>query len=133
MPKREEFESVTADVHTLDAKLGLVAQRIKTMEQNEEVIGRTLIAINNRLKVLEEKSAAGGSRSGAESADLEGRYATKQELKELRYTLDMINPLDYATIEQVRDLIDERMARLEKSAPIPPGRSQSQKNLMEKI
>ena len=43
---------------------------------------------------------------------MEKRFATKQELRELRYILDTINPLEYATINQVRELLEEKLGAL---------------------
>ncbi len=116
--KTDAIESILADLHTLDSKIGLIAQKLKTMEQNEEVIGRTLIALNGRLKKSEEQLALGGAGSrqaqGAQSSseELEKKFATKQDFKELRYVLDTINPLEFATVSQVRELIAERLKDL---------------------
>ncbi len=134
MPK-QDLESILADLHTLDSKIGLIAQRIKTMEQNEEVIGRTLITLNNRLKAAEEKAGTASSRGQSQdAAELEKKYATKQEIKEIRYTLDMINPLQYATLQQLRDLLEERLAKIDRAAPADTARKGERRgNLMESI
>ncbi len=115
MAKADAIETILADLRTLDSKIGLIAQKLKTMEQNEEVIGRTLIALNQRLKKAEEQLAAGGVGAvgrGGSAEELEKKYATKQEMKELRYVLDTINPLEFATVSQVRDLINEKLKLL---------------------
>jgi hypothetical protein len=44
----------------LDAKLKLIAQRIKIIENNEQVMSRTLVTHNKKLKELETAIAAGG-------------------------------------------------------------------------
>ncbi len=118
MAKPEVIESMMADLRSLDSKLGLIAQKLRTMEKNEEVIGRTMIALNGRLKKLEEQAASGGfstasaGRQASAAEDLDKKFATKQEIRELRYILDTINPLEYATISQVRELLEEKMAGL---------------------
>lgn len=133
------MESILADLHTIDSKIGLIAQRIKTIEQNEEVMGRTLITLNNRLKVLEEKAGPQTARASAtDPAELEKKFATRQELKEIRYTLDMINPLQYASLQQVRDLVEEKFAKLDRQQSggnvEPRGkRPDSRGNLMQSI
>ncbi len=111
MGKKEEQERVFAELRTLDAKLEVLAQKIKNIEKNEEVLGRTLLAVSSKLKKL-ELGGVGGSKS-ASTADLDKRYPLKSELAELRYVVDAINPLDYATISQVRDLLDEKLAGVE--------------------
>ena len=114
--KQDVIETILADLRTLDSKIGLIAQKLRTMEQNEEVIGRTLIALNGRLKRAEEQLASGGGSAGVRGAssseELEKKFVTKQELKELKYVLDNINPLDYATISQVKELLNEKLADL---------------------
>lgn len=113
MAKKEDIDTLIADLHTLDSKIGLIAQRIRTIEQNQEVIGRTLITLNNKFREIEEKQGNGqGKVQTKEIDDFQTKFATKQELKEIRYTLDMINPLDFATLQQVRNLMDERLAKL---------------------
>jgi prefoldin subunit 5 len=135
---RQDLESILADLHTLDSKIGLIAQRIKTIEQNEEVIGRTLITLNNRLKTVEEKGGPVSQRGATtDTTELEKKFATRQELKEIRYTLDMINPLQYASLQQVRDLVDEKMAKIERSQNDRQnqneGKKDSRGNIMQSI
>ncbi|MCX6767758.1 MAG: hypothetical protein NTY90_03465 [Candidatus Micrarchaeota archaeon] len=121
--KREGLDAMKADVKTLDAKLGLIVEKIRMIEKNEEVIGRTLVSLNEKVRKSEERGGAGGA-GGAGAAELvelrkmveklSQDAATKTELNELRYVLDTINPLEYATIDQVRELIGEVAEKLRK-------------------
>lgn len=112
--KNPEMDSLKSDLRALDAKINLVVQKIKTIEKNEEIIGRTLVAYSERLKGTE---SAGGKQSarldGSQSADIEGLKKSvdeiRQQVKELKYVLDTINPLEYATINQVKELIDDML------------------------
>jgi len=120
--KTVDLATVLADLHTLDSKVNLLTQNIRTIEKNEEVLGRTLITLNVRLKKLEEGGSAvkttaqaRGEGPQVDAKELEKKYATKQELSELRYILDAINPLEYATLSQVRDLINEKMGDVKKT------------------
>ena len=47
-------------ISALDAKLKLVAQRIKIVENNVQVMSRTMVSHNKKLKDLETAVAAGG-------------------------------------------------------------------------
>ncbi|MBI5177154.1 hypothetical protein HY995_03650 [Candidatus Micrarchaeota archaeon] len=115
MARPETIESLISEVRTLESKVDLLSQKLGNVEKNEEVIGRTLIALNARIKRLEEQSGVGGR--GAASGELKN-YATKQELAQIRYVIDSINPLEYATIPQVKALLNERLEKFSReSAP----------------
>jgi len=116
-------------MRSVESKIDLIVQKIKGVERNEEVIGRTLVAQNERLKKLEAQVAAGGGAAGGASAgeiaelrkELEelSKSAAKQEnLLELKYIIDEINPLEFARMDQVqefvRDEIEKQLAEREK-------------------
>ncbi len=128
----QAMDEVKMQLHTLDSKISLIAQKIKMIEKNEEVIGRTIVLHNDKLRKIEEGTAGvpgarGAATLGGEvcapasglsdvkkeldelKAMLENA-ATKDELKELKYVLDTINPLEYATISQVKELLREQLA-----------------------
>lgn len=111
---KNELEGIVAGMRTLDSKITLLEGKIRTVEKNEEVLGRTLVALNNRLKKIEE----GGFKSSGpfDESGLEKKFASKQEVKEMRYVIDSINPLEYATISQVRELINEKLGDVKKTA-----------------
>jgi len=120
--KKEGIDAVKGDVKTLDAKLGLVAERIRMIEKNQEVVGRTLVALNEKIRKVGEGGGGGGRGAGSEEVEdlkkavdrLAEQAATKKELNELRYILDTINPLEYASIDQVKELVDETAEKLRK-------------------
>ncbi len=118
MPKKEDLETIVSELRSLDSKVALLNQKLATSDKNAEVIARTLVAMNNRLKKLEEgwqaRAPSGGASANAE--ELERKFATKQEIKELKYVLDSINPLEYATISQVRELVNEKLGDVKKTA-----------------
>ncbi len=111
------MERLVADLHTLDSKVTILGQRLQTIEKNEEVLGRTLVTLNNRLKKVESGGVAGSNAGGAsaDTAELDKKYASRQELKEIRYVIDSINPLEYATISQVRELLKEKLGDVKKT------------------
>ena len=121
MARQETIETLIAELRTLESKVDLLASKLNTIERNEEVIGRTLIALNSRIKKLEE--SPGGRGAGAGSDELRN-YATKQEVAELKYVIDSINPLEYATIAQVRELIEEKLGRFSSAG----GQEEKEKN-----
>ena len=118
-------DAIRMELKSMDSKINLLAQKIKTIEKNEEILGRTLVTLNAKLKKLDETvdaNAAGSSKSsGLTQTDvdklkteiidaLNTKYALKRELQEVKYTVDLINPLEYATTSQVGELIDDKIA-----------------------
>ncbi|MBU1196907.1 hypothetical protein KJ765_00185 [Candidatus Micrarchaeota archaeon] len=110
-----DVESLKADVRTLDSKISLIAQKMNTIEKNEEVIGRTIVAHNQRIKELEEQKGSGPSESSSSSANTADLNGLREELKELkkdvqemRYILNSINPLEFVTMDQIKELMKER-------------------------
>lgn len=107
----KDTEALRADVKTLDSKVTLVAQKLDTIERNEEVLGRTLVAQNQRMLKLEEGGGKGAGE-GAGGAELEQVKKDvedlRKEIKEMRYVLDSINPLEYVTMDQLKDLLKEK-------------------------
>lgn len=119
-------DAIRMELKSMDSKINLLAQKIKTIEKNEEILGRTLVTLNTKLKKLEEvvdanENNASGKSSGLTQTDvdklkteimdaLNTKYALKRELQEVKYTVDLINPLEYATTSQVGELIDDKIA-----------------------
>ena len=143
---------MSASMASLDAKLKLIAQRLKIMENNVQVVGRTLVSHNKKMKEFEVTLAAGGgkapdmaklkdalkeelktefSANSEISAPLEHGVPTRrdsseiinlkksveelrQEVNELKYVVDSINPLEYVTIDQLSDVVQRKMEQARK-------------------
>ncbi len=99
---QDVIDTLNSELQTLDSKINLIAQRIKTIEKNEEIMGRTLITLNEKV----EKNAREGGGGRTSQID-ESKFATKQEMRELKALLDAINPLEFATIDQVKELLED--------------------------
>jgi len=135
------IDNIMGEIHALNSKIQVIAQRMKIMERNEEIIGKTLISHNKMLKALEEEinSLKSGGISGGGSEDVERgseilkevkdmiKEAKKQadtnkkeidliktELDEIKYVLDSINPVAYATVDQVADLVEEKLEEFQR-------------------
>ncbi len=148
---RTPQSSMSASLASLDAKLKLIAQRLKILENNEQVIGRTLVTHNKKLKELEASISAGGGKVDVgklkdeireelkaekiaagneiappiddamprrESADIRDLKKAVEELRqqvaELKYITDSINPLEYITLEQLNDVVDRKLEKAKK-------------------
>ncbi|MFA6329903.1 MAG: hypothetical protein WCX64_04460 [Candidatus Micrarchaeia archaeon] len=124
---QKKYDDLKAEIQMLDSKISLIAQKIRMIEKNEDIIGRTIVVHNEKIHKLETgapipPSASSSAASAAESngslaaevealkkqvAELREQAATKSEVSELHYTLDTINPLDFVTLKQARKLIAE--------------------------
>ncbi|MDD4251309.1 MAG: hypothetical protein PHX27_03915 [Candidatus ainarchaeum sp.] len=119
---------VRDDIRALNSSLLLITQKIKYIVRNEKILGRNLIVLNKKLKSLEEKVVLPANKTGsdvsseevnslkkkvdlleAQLSDLQSRMVSKEDFKELKYIIDSINPLEFATLSQVKDLINKKM------------------------
>ena len=137
----QNIRDLIAEMHALDSKMRIVAQRMKIIEKNERIIGKTLISHNKKMKELEKSVSGGVSISGRGdmgeiraviddfkkiSVDVHNTVENLREdiqhnkdvindvledLSEMRYILDQINPLEYVTADQVSELINEKLSR----------------------
>jgi len=122
------------DVRSLNSSILIITQKMKYVVRNEKILGRNLIVLNKKLKVFEEKIVSGqiGSQGAAgglqaeemqakldaasqQIASLEARLqqlsestASKEEVQEMHFVVDAINPLEFVTIEQAKELIKGR-------------------------
>jgi len=72
--------SMSASLASLDAKLKLIAQRLKILENNEQVIGRTLVMHNKKMKEFETSLASGGGKVDVGKLKSELKEEMKTEL-----------------------------------------------------
>lgn len=121
---------VREDIRALNSSILLVTQKMKYLVRNEKILGRNLVVLNKKIKNLEDKlnltpqsETASSSISSeevdslkqkialleAQIDDMRSRTATTESLKELKYVIDSINPLEFATLSQVRELIDKKL------------------------
>jgi len=154
-PTEGDAMTMTPSMASLDAKFKLVAQRMKIIENNEQVIGRTLVAHNKKLKELEATLAAAGSggkapditklkdtlkeelkaemmsssfiappmehetsspRDSSELVNIKRAVELlRQQISELKYIVDSINPLEYVTLEQLNDVIERKIEKIKKA------------------
>ncbi len=134
-PEMVSSSGLLAEIHALDSKIRVLAQRLSIIEKNEQVIGKTLITHNKILKELEASVARMESKHGLEESEefnkiketvekvskqvsdlavivQENKKADdtiRRDLKELKYVVDMINPVAYVTADDVEDIVEEKI------------------------
>ncbi len=138
---------------SIDAKMKLLGQRMKILENNLQVMGRTLVAHNKKMKELESLAGSGSGKTPdltalktsikeelalemTDSGNIlpplsnEAQFtkrdsqqlhelnkmleSVRQEVNELKYVVDSINPLEYVTLDQLNDVIDRKFERMKK-------------------
>lgn len=128
------------ELHALDSKMKVVAQRMKIIEKNEQIIGKTLISHNKKLKELEKMAGVRAPTPSAGANELRGLIdefkktsvdvhnsveklkieiqknkdlikKIQSDISEMKYVLDTINPVAYVTEDQVEDLIKDAIDR----------------------
>ena len=123
-----------SDIKALVSTLNVFNQKIALIERNEKIIGRNIIVLNKKLKELKEKSSIEALPENVQAvinnmeksvkeadvkmndlretvAQLREAFITREEFQELKYLLDSVNPLEFTTLEQVKELINEKLGK----------------------
>ena len=124
----------SSDIKALNSSIMLISQKMKYLVRNEKILGRNLIVLNKKLKHIDEKMDS-GTLGGMSSEDLAGitktlkkmnerlalieaqiseireTYAMSDQLQELKYVIDSINPLEFVTLDQVNKLINDKIGK----------------------
>lgn len=124
----EESSKTSQDIKALQSSILVLSEKIKYLVHNEKILSRNILVLNKKV------AAKGGGHTGINAATNEQfkelqadikelktkikaikstlemisrRYAKAEDLKEMKYIVDNINPLEYTTVEQVKKLIKE--------------------------
>jgi len=137
------IQNFVSEIHALNTKIQIIAQRMKIIERNEEIIGKTLISHNKTIKELEEavsklktsppvaskpssdevapdtieniKKTLAEMQTKVNAAKTEADENKEElakiesDIKEIKYILENFNPLTYVTIEDVANIVDDKI------------------------
>ncbi len=139
---KSKAASIPDRVKSLESKIKLMNQKLKNIEKNNKVVGKTVISQKKNLEDLEDQVSKGGG--GVSEADVdqikeeikesvsEGGEVSPKEMKrinekledlekkvsdlqssvsEAQYILDTVNPMEYVTMDQVKDIVDRRIKK----------------------
>ncbi|MCD6247213.1 MAG: hypothetical protein J7J87_02145 [Candidatus Diapherotrites archaeon] len=118
------------DIRALNSAISIISQKMRHLTRNEKILGRNLIVLNKKVKELAEMRESQALPPGVSKkfeelekkieenekrieelnmiiAHLRKEFVTSDELKELRQIIDSINPLELATLDQVKELIEK--------------------------
>jgi len=125
------------DVKAMNSAISILSQKMRHLTRNEKILGRNLIVLNKKIKGISEQ---GSSSELPESvakdmeemkkevqqtnkriedlnmtiSSLQRKFVTSEELKELRYIIDSINPMELATVDQVKDIVKRAIEEQDK-------------------
>lgn len=124
----DQSQGVFQDIKALQSSLLVLRQKIKYLVHNEKILGRNILVLNKKIASAGSLSNNGSGVSSekieeilTKLEDLESRmkgiesslnmfskrYARAEDLKEMKYVIDNINPLEYVTIDQAKKLLKE--------------------------
>ena len=124
------FSRVNSDITALNSSILLLSQKMKYLIRNEKILGRNLIVVNKKLKEVQESRGQGGTvgastferefssvssrldevmerlvRMESEVENIKQNYAKSEQLSEIKYVINSINPLEFATLKDVQEIV----------------------------
>lgn len=132
-------DDLKKDMRALSSSLLMLSQKMKYVMRNEKILGRNLIVMNQKVKALAEKATGPGAgtapaqvaelsaelQSAADTAEknaaaiselqsaldsVKETYAKSAEVKEIKYVVDAINPLEFVTYKDVEGIVEQTLA-----------------------
>ncbi|MDO8537975.1 MAG: hypothetical protein Q7S21_03770 [archaeon] len=125
------LSDIVRDIKAMNSSILLISQKMQYIVRNEKILGQNLVILNKKIKEVETKgvSSVGGGISSEEigalqeklnqlnslTADLgneldklKSQMVSREEFLELKHLIDAINPLEFASIEQVKEMLGEK-------------------------
>lgn len=125
--------SMNRDLKALSAAVMVITQKIKYLVRNEKILGRNLIVINKRVRDLQQQVSQTQNQGVNESVraalddltrqvsaisqrlveleakvdDVSRSSAKSEDVREIKYVVDALNPLHFITVEQAQQMMDK--------------------------
>jgi len=124
------------DIRALDNNVRLIAQQIKLIKRNERILARNILALSRKLNMLKESIGRGSSVDESKILELQDqilhiredlmrvqedveyikqqlhRTLTSDDVAELKYIVETINPLEFVTYKQVGELVEKKLREM---------------------
>jgi len=124
-----------AEIKALNTTVMLLSQKMAYLVRNEKILSKNILILNEKInKLAEGGSKSQGSSVDLEEIEninskivdlyekqktikqdmeylksnidgLKDSFVTKEELQELKYIIDTINPLEFVTYQQLKELL----------------------------
>ncbi|MCR4369406.1 MAG: hypothetical protein NUV67_05880 [archaeon] len=128
------FSGINSDIKALNSSILVISQKIKYLVRNEKILGRNLLVLNKKLKALQDargggsvpedlqkqlseissrlsQNAEGIARLESEVENIKQNYAKAESVAEIKYVIDSINPMEFVTLKDVRELVGGQKAQ----------------------
>ncbi len=125
--------SMNRDLKALSAAVMVITQKIKYLVRNEKILGRNLIVINKRVRDLQQQVSQTQNQGVNDSVkaalddltrqvsaisqrlveleakvdDVSRSSAKSEDVREIKYVVDTLNPLHFITVEQAQQMMDK--------------------------
>lgn len=125
--------SMNRDLKALNAAVMVITQKIKYLVRNEKILGRNLIVINKRVRDLQQQVSQTQNQGVNDSVkaalddltrqvsaisqrlveleakvdDVSRASAKSEDVREIKYVVDTLNPLHFITVEQAQQMMDK--------------------------
>ncbi len=138
------IDSMIRDIRALNSSILIITQKMKFLVRNEKILGRNVLVLNKKIQGIAERGAGASAAAGGSSADLQAMgdrvstelsqlteriayleselqrvkdtYAKLEQVQEMKYVVDSINPLEFVTYQGLDKILDERLAELKEKA-----------------
>ncbi len=125
------FSHIVEDVKALNSSIDLISQKLKHIVRNEKILGKNLIVLSKKfektgiqngsgkipanlesqLNNLQKQLEQNASKIEQMSSEIESIKTDFTVVKELKSVIESINPLEFVTLDQAKDLINEKMEK----------------------
>jgi len=131
------FAQISADIRALNSSVLVISQKIKYIVRNEKILGRNMLVLNKKIKSIQEsgmKQTGEGDLSAIEpemeeinkklssnsemilrlQTDLDNvkdTYAKADDVQEMKYVIDSINPLEFVSLNDIEELLGKKIKR----------------------
>ena len=123
------FSRVYTDIKAMNTSIMVITQKLNAMVRYEKILGRNLIVLNKKLKDLEDKgigpsvdvsgfaselgeinrrlneNAEALARIQSDLEYVKQNYAKAEDIKEIKYVVGSINPLEFVTAKDVQEIV----------------------------
>jgi len=124
------------DIRALDSNVRLIAQQLKLIKRNERILARNLLALSKKLNSLKEELGGGSSVDESKIQELQDQIIhmredlmkiqedveylkrqlqktlTSEDIAELKYIVETVNPLEFVTYKQVGELVEKKLREM---------------------